>query len=404
VSANEKIQKIINHWFLSEPVLMIAFLSHELIENKKIDSMRTGKGVIEFNPDFIFNISQKDLEENMKVQSVRILLRHPYRLPENFNKTFAYIASNLTLNEYVNFRHLPYKVSDIFKDKNFEKKSFEFYYVALQTAPVPATEPSSSPVILRERAESITKNTSNKNNRALSIATPSSQESLAQTQTALWQQDDFLDQKIREIITLAQSSMSWGSLSADFINTLIASLRPEIDYKKILQSFRMSVLSSKNVLTRFKPSRRYGFLYCGKKNTFTTKLLIGIDTSGSISEDDLDLFYSTINQFFKYGIESLSVLQFDSEIKGDILSVKKAQKEIQIKGRGGTSFQPIIDYFSKTKNYDGLIIFTDGYAAKPEINPKLKKKILWICDNKNNYGSHNKWMKKLGRCCWIRRG
>jgi predicted metal-dependent peptidase len=140
----------------------------------------------------------------------------------------------------------------------------------------------------------------------------------------------------------------------------------------------------------------------GKKSEFTTSLLIGVDVSGSISDKEINLFYSTINRFFKYGIQSLKVLQFDTDIKGVPVMMKKARKTIQVTGRGGTCFQPIIDYFSaKRKDYDGLIVFTDGYASIPELTVTAARKTIWICNNKENYERHQEWMSKRGRCCWI---
>jgi predicted metal-dependent peptidase len=140
----------------------------------------------------------------------------------------------------------------------------------------------------------------------------------------------------------------------------------------------------------------------GKKNQFTTRFLIGVDVSGSISDKDAALFFSTINRFFKYGAESLDVLQFDADIKGKPEVMKKARKEIKITGRGGTDFQPLINYFSvKKKTFDGLIIFTDGMAPVPSVQPAAARKILWICNNKQNYEHHLLRMKNAGRCCWI---
>jgi predicted metal-dependent peptidase len=125
--------------------------------------------------------------------------------------------------------------------------------------------------------------------------------------------------------------------------------------------------------------------------------------SGSISDKEINLFYSTINRFFKYGIEEIDVQQFDAKLQGEPLLIKKAQNEIQVKGRGGTSFQPIIDYFATNRStYNGLIIFTDGYAPQPNILPRDTRKILWICNNKQSYEEHQRWMSKQGRCCWIR--
>ena len=53
-------------------------------------------------------------------------------------------------------------------------------------------------------------------------------------------------------------------------------------------------------------------------------------------------------------------------------------------------------------SYDGMIIFTDGYAPKPKMSPRTIRKTLWICDNKANYHQHREWMERCGKCCGIR--
>jgi predicted metal-dependent peptidase len=70
--------------------------------------------------------------------------------------------------------------------------------------------------------------------------------------------------------------------------------------------------------------------------------------------------------------------------------------------RGGTDFQPIIDYFEqRLKYYDGLIVFTDGYAPIPKVSPRSTRKILWLCKDEVGYKEHRDWMSRLGRCGWI---
>ena len=140
--------------------------------------------------------------------------------------------------------------------------------------------------------------------------------------------------------------------------------------------FRTSIISNSLKLTRMRPSRRYWWTQMGVIHPYISKLLIAVDTSGSISRDDLSRFFSVINTFFTYGIPNIDVIQFDVEIHFPLLSLKKASKEIKVLGRGGTDFQAVLDYYKEHKEYDGLIIFTDGYASIPEIPPN--RKILWV--------------------------
>lgn len=124
----------------------------------------------------------------------------------------------------------------------------------------------------------------------------------------------------------------------------------------------------------------------GSKRDFATQLLVAIDVSGSVSNKQVSQALSIINRFFKYGVENVDVIMFDVGLQGDVLSMKKAQKVLQIKGRGGTDFQAPIDFFLE-HHYDGLIMITDGYASVPTIPKSFYGNILWMIYNDNLYRS-----------------
>ncbi|MDR1398820.1 MAG: VWA-like domain-containing protein [Treponema sp.] len=436
ISAEERIRLVSDAWYIREPALFMVFTSHIFTANPLIRGIRTGHGHVEYNPAYLAALSAKEAEEALKAEMIRILLRHPYRWPPR-SAEVSYIASNITLNEYYRFSSLPHRVSDFWDDPEYTKRNFEFYYreyleLAQQQAGTMGDEQGNGK---NQRAQNNNSqapgsagNSGGENSDSGDGAGNSGGNSSAKNSgdgagnngdstenngnetrahnaenAALWTNDDFMDMKVREVIEFTQQNMlSWGTIPGELAQSILATLKPILDYRKVLSGFRATVLSSNMTLTRFRPSRRYGFVYMGKKSRFTTRLLIGVDVSSSISDKEINLFYSTVNHFFKYGIEETDVLQFDADLQGEPLLIKKARKEILVKGRGGTCFQPIIDYFAANRNtYNGLIIFTDGYAHQPTISLRDTYKVLWICSNKQSYEAHQNWMSKQGRCCWI---
>jgi hypothetical protein len=364
----ERIRDISGRWYLREPLLLMTLLSHRPEPNEKIATLRSGKGRIEYNRAFLEGLDDEALEEKLKVEALRLLLRHPYRQPKRNDPALSYMASNITLNECYAFKDLNHHAADYWDDPSFAKQNFEFYYRELQK--IGGGSGGSS----HEGGE----------------------------EAGLWDEDDYMDQKMKGLVNRAALGKSWGNLSGELVEMLIAGLRPAIDYRKILLGFRASVFSGGKTLTRSKQSRRYGSLYLGRKNQFTTRLLIGVDVSGSISGAEIDLFYSAINRFFRYGVASLELAQFDAALKGEPEPMQKARRTIQVTGRGGTDFQPLFDYFGeRAKNYDGLILFTDGFAPIPRVSRALARKTLWICNNKANYDRHSPWMSRQGRCAWL---
>ena len=68
----------------------------------------------------------------------------------------------------------------------------------------------------------------------------------------------------------------------------------------------------------------------------------------------------------------ITVVQCDTEINS--VEIFNPKKDWNIKGRGGTSFQPVIDHYNE-KDYTALIYLTDGEAYSPENCPK---NALWV--------------------------
>ena len=70
-------------------------------------------------------------------------------------------------------------------------------------------------------------------------------------------------------------------------------------------------------------------------------------------------------------------IQFDTKLYGEPVPFSKKAAKVDIVGRGGTCFEPVI-HLADERKYDGLVVFTDGYAPFPS---KPKTRMLWaVCD------------------------
>ena len=456
---DNRIQHIIERWYLSEPALFQIFGTHNLEKNDKISCpFRCGKGVIEYSPKLIEGLNHEALELYLKAEIIRILLKHPYdRQPDLCKRESMSTGSNLVLSDNYDFTkiNLP-KPSDynleseqsyewytfrveafsLIKDKSETQKekltndeSLDKDGMSDQTDDSKDGEQTSSDdgdsassgielqlpdgtiIKLPNKSESGTNSQSqstvdnNGNSSEHPIENrdfPTPQDGLKkQDLSALWEEDSLMSSQIDIEIDKIQQSNSWGSLAGNISEMIIANTKARIDYRKVLSGFRASILSSKRHLTRMRPNRRSGFDNMGSIRRFNTKLLVAVDVSASVS---LIHFYSIIMRAFKYGIEHIDVVQFDMELS-EPQSLEVAQqklKQFTITGRGGTSFQPAFDYAAEHPEYDGLIIFTDGCAPEPLKPKRLKAKVAWVLNDEKNYQKNNEWMKKTGRCCTIK--
>ena len=127
VSPRERITRVVEGWFLTEPLLFAAWTLHEVVEQPAIESIRVGRGRIEFNPQFIAGLRKEDLRSVLSFEAMRILLGHPYARRQS-NAELSYTASNVTVQECLRTRLPMPRASELFGDESFDDQYFEFYY------------------------------------------------------------------------------------------------------------------------------------------------------------------------------------------------------------------------------------------------------------------------------------
>jgi predicted metal-dependent peptidase len=124
--------------------------------------------------------------------------------------------------------------------------------------------------------------------------------------------------------------------------------------------------------TRRKVSKRFEDA-AGIQHKKKVSILVAIDTSGSVSNKELQDFFSEIDYVYKAGAR-VTIIQCDTRINK--IEEYDGKNIPEIKGRGGTDFNPPVDYYVKhKKEYASLIYFTDGEAPLPTQHPQG---MVWV--------------------------
>jgi len=168
------------------------------------------------------------------------------------------------------------------------------------------------------------------------------------------------------------------------------------DIQEIINEMKRSQVDWKDVLRRFiggdqpegysyrRPNRRQWYLNevitpisnkigCGD-------IVVGIDTSGSVSSKELSHFLGELNAISNMsGAESVTIITCDADIQ-DVIRYEKGEQieTIECKGRGGTRVKPVFDYIAENNlNVDNFIYFSDmGIFDYPDQD--LGYPILWV--------------------------
>ena len=119
-------------------------------------------------------------------------------------------------------------------------------------------------------------------------------------------------------------------------------------------------------------SKRYGttpWIKIKKKS----KILIAIDTSWSIEQKELNIFFNEVSHIFKQWVE-IYVVECDCKIQKSYKYDWSSPKII--KWVWWTSFNAPIQFSNDIYKPDALIYFTDWYACTPDVLSRYP--ILWM--------------------------
>ena len=352
------------------------------IERVNITLTETGSILLEVNEEYWKTLSLDLKIGCIKHQILHIVFKHIYSIKKYGNTNLFNIASDLVVNQYLkkDQRDVNAIILDDFPFLNLKtKESVGYYYKRLQEVPLLNSTSSSNAEDEIEKQKIISEHKG---------WSSFHQQSGAEKKITEEKLDRYAQMSAKRLKTTDFGSLP-GELQT-YLNEVEERLNPAVNWKRMLRLFIQSSRKTYLKTTLKKPSRRYGTLP-GIKIKQQQKILIAIDTSGSIDEDDLNNFFSEIYHVWKQ-TPDIKIVLCDTIIH-DQYSYKGVLPKI-VGGGGGTDFNPPIQ-FSNKYSPDVLLYFTDGHAPCPVI--KSRTPIIWIISSDGLSSSDNGWHELPGR-------
>lgn len=350
-----KLESAISQLVIRYPIYGTVFY---FLNKKPMNTIPTmGVGVIRkvdlalyYNEDFVQKLTLTELLAVLKHEALHVLLHHLVR-----QKYFSYnmkgynIAADMAINTHI--VGLP---DGALYPKAFgleDDKSSEYYYEKLKQK----AEESGEGDNFFDKYETTDDH-------------------------SMWEDfdKDIISEKVRKIADdaiKAQDSKGWGNISGNLVQEILSANKPVVNWKKQVRYFINQLVVVGRQSTRSRDNRRtaelYPYLYAGSKRRYSSKLLVAFDTSGSVSDKKLKAFHAELNGMIDH--VQTEIIFFDTQCYDKPVQYDKKKNKLNVVGRGGTDFHPVIQMADEMK-YDGLIIFTDGYAPIP---PKPKTRVMW---------------------------
>lgn len=183
-----------------------------------------------------------------------------------------------------------------------------------------------------------------------------------------------------DLVQAAMAARAAGNMP-DFAKRIIGKYEhPTEPWRKLLSQFihRASVTRRSDDRSYARPSRRspIPFIMPSRKHEPEGEYIIAIDTSGSITNNDLANYQAQVNTIFAtVKPRRVSVVYCDAGISGVDQFERGAKVELRMCGGGGTDFAPPFQW-ARDQKIDPvcLIYFTDGYGPFPD---KPRYPVLW---------------------------
>lgn len=196
--------------------------------------------------------------------------------------------------------------------------------------------------------------------------------------------EETTEEILKTFVNNALSSMSEkarGLFHANY-EELIKKLnkKPIISWKKELKRFLGNTpFGQRKTMMRLNRRQPLRIDLAGKMTDKITKLVLAIDTSGSMSHNELSIVLNEIENIFKSRRVEITIIECDAAIQ-KVYKVKKIKDiSYKVSGRGGTSYTTVIKYINKNRSYRDaiLVYFTDGYGEFFIPKP-LCYRMLWF--------------------------
>ena len=187
--------------------------------------------------------------------------------------------------------------------------------------------------------------------------------------------DDIPQELKREIVEGIMTKLKNRGLASGDVEAILNKLRKtKKDYlKEIKRTMSNHIFGSKKEKTIVRPNRR-GIEGLKGNKKYKNEINVLLDTSGSMGGE----FERVLSYIFQNDIH-MNLIQCDAQIQ-QVLKIKekKELEKMKIRGLGGTTLQPGLDFIAEKKNklyMFNTVILTDGYTDSLNFQ-KIKTKTL----------------------------
>lgn len=327
------------------------------VEDKTCKTAYTDGNVLGYNPDFVHSLSMSELKGLIAHEVMHIVgchhLRRQSREPSKWNVACDYAINDILVASRV---ELP---SDALTGYGIDKSAEQIYNM------LPKEEGSD-----KGKGQGQSNSDSSDPGGCGEVRDLPGGDGGAASEAELSKAESEVKVMVAQA---AQQAMSMGQMPAKLDRLVRDIVDPKVNWVDVLRRFVQ--LQAKNDYRMMPPNRRYihrGLYLPSLRSEELPEVVIAVDTSGSITDKDVDQFASEISSMLQNFDTNITVLYCDTKISNvEEFTSRDLPLQLHPKGGGGTDFRPPFNWVEEQQRTPCCLIYlTDlqcyNYPPEPE--------------------------------------
>jgi len=397
-------------------------LSLTLIEaNERCDTMATDGVNIYWNDEFVKTLTDKEIQAVLVHEASHVIWEHPLRIGKR-NHAIWNVATDYVINSWIAYDLYMELPKDGLLDRKYRGQSAEQVYrtltnddEALQDAideMKSKSDDSDSDESESGEGEgdsdnegegegkgsgkSLTEELENMKPSSGGVSMPKDEEGNELSESALSEIKEKIQRTISRADKLESVCNDGSSIMGGAVQTMNESY---VDWVDVMKDLLTSAISNNPTWSRL--NKRHSWrgvnLPSKDKEPQGGEIVVAIDTSCSVSQEELNIFATETQSLCEEcGINKIRVTYCDTSIIRnpttgewwDEFDLDNEELEFNLRGGGGTRFEPPFNLFNDetddTDDVIAFIYFTDGYCdVRAEVEPSVP--VIWALSTNQNY-------------------
>ena len=374
----QSLSKISKELMLKEPYYGFFLIMLNKVWRKDLPTAGVSKQNINYqlaiNEEFWTGLSDDHKTGLLKHELLHIAFGHLVSFSSFSNKKLANVAMDMEINQYIKASWLPEGGINIdeYTDIQLDRKAgCRYYYDQLLRL---QDEKDKNGTSGDQEMDKLLDNIANGD-----IPDHSTWEEFEDMSDA---EKKLIEKQVQKILKDAkeQTIKKRGNVPGEIEGLIVLDevTKAKFDWRGYLRRF--TGISTKIFTKKIRRKENYRYEdNPGLKIKMRQHMLLAIDTSGSVSDEELAEFMNEIHHIHKAGVD-ITIVQCDTSIRS--IEPYKGKNDLKVQGRGGTEFDPVLDYYNANLGkYTSLVYFTDGECYT---SVKPKNRVLWILSERSS--------------------